>query len=382
MKKNWVYGVTLIGLLVALVVGCRAKPAPTPVPTLAPVATPAPARAAPGPATEDVAWTRVVDAAQKEGELVIYASSTFAGPVARALSQAFKEKYGIRVEILVGSGRANNERVQVEQKLKKPIADVMQAGLSSLVEVMNAGFTQSVWRELPALRDKSVFIVDPVYSPDGSVLSFVTSAFSPLINTNLVKPDELTSYHDFLAPKWKGRIIIEEPRGGGGTGFAWWAGMRYFKVLPDDFWSQLAKQMVFFGGGSTPMYGFVARGEYAFSPSSSDTSVAPLIAEGAPLKMVEMKEGTYVQTLNIGALTNAAHPNASKLFINWLFTQEGQTVYAKSSNSPTIRKDVSDFSIPGIIGKPKITLFRDWQATEAFNSYNKDRIPEKLFGEK
>lgn len=378
MKKHW-YGLAVLLVALVVAVGCAPAAAPAPAPAPAAPAAPAPA---PKAAPEDAAWAQVVEAAKKEGSLTIYASSTFGGPVSRALAEGFQEKYGIQVGILVGSGRGNQERIVLEQTMKKPVADIMQAGLTSLVQVMEKGFTRSVWQELPALRDKSVFSVDPAYSPDGSVLSFVTSAFGPVINTKQVKPDELKSYYDFLNPKWTGKIVIEDPRGGGGTGFAWWGMMKYANILDDDYFRKLGKQMHFFGGASIPMYQMVARGEYAFAASSSDSSVAPLIAEGAPLRMVEMEEGTYVQTLNIGALTHASHPNAAKLFINWLFTQEGQTVYAKSASTAPLRKDVTDFTIPGVLGRPKKILYREWKSNEAYLQYHKEKLHEKVFGAK
>lgn len=364
--------------LVALMVACAPQAAPAPA---APAA-PAPAPAAPALSPEEAAWAGVVAAAKKEGMLTIYASSSFSAP-SGPLAQAFRDQYGIKVEIMIGTGRGNNERVKVEQAMKRPVASIMQAGLSSLVEVMNAGLAQNVWRDLPSFRDKSVFSVDPVYSPDGSILSIAFNFFGPLINTNLVKPqDEPRSYYDLLDPKWKGKLILEDPRGGGGSGFAWWAGMRYFNILDDDYWRKLASQTQLWGASPAAMYQMVARGEYPIAVATASYSVAPIIAEGAPVRQLEMKEGTYGQTGNIGALANMSHPNAAKLFLNWLFSKEGLTVYARAAQTRSVRKDVPDFSIPGTIGTPQKLVFNDWASSEAFAKYRQEGIAEKLFGKK
>lgn len=378
MATTWAIVIFLVA------VACSPAAAP-PQPTPAPAApTPAPvSRPAPTPAPQDAAWQKVIDAAKQEGNLIIYASSSFGGPATQAMSEAFGSKYGVKVEIMVSSGRANVERVTIEQKMKAPVADIMQAGLSSLVRVAQDGFVTDVSRELPVLRDKTAFLFDPVHSPDGKIISFQTFTLPPLINTNLVKPqDEPRSYNDLLAPKWKGKIIVEDPRGGGGSGFAWWAGMRYYKVLDDEYWRKLGKQMVFFGGAARPAYQLVGRGEYAMAASASSTVVASMVAEGAPLKQIEMEEGTFTQSENIGVLANAMHPNAAKLFINWLISQEGMTVFAKASSVAPIRKDVQDFSLPGVVGKPKKMIFREWKATEEIDKYQKERLADKLFGEK
>ena len=127
----------------------------------------------------------------------------------------------------------------------------------------------------------------------------------------------------------------------------------------------------------------VARGEYSLSPAVGTTNVAPLILEGAPLKQLEMNEGITTVMNTVSVIKNSSHPNAAKLFVNWLLTKEGQTNYLKGTGGvSSVRKDVPDFSFPGLLGRPQKPLPRTWEVAQAQNVMQKEGIAEKLFGAK
>ena len=54
------------------------------------------------------------------------------------------------------------------------------------------------------------------------------------------------------------------------------------------------------------------------------------------------KEGTYVSSGsgNVVVLKGAPHPNAAKLFLNWMLSREGQEIYGRSTGQATRRLDV------------------------------------------
>ena len=72
-------------------------------------------------------------------------------------------------------------------------------------------------------------------------------------------------------------------------------------------------------------------------------SFAPFLKAGLPIKpLPEPKEGTYT-SCGSGALSvvkNSPHPNATKLFVNWLLSKEGQEIYSKAMGQATRRLDV------------------------------------------
>ena len=363
---------------------CAPVAVPAPIPAPAPQASPAiPAPLAPAVAPEDTAWAKVVEAAKMEKSLTIY-SMHFSGDIGQAMAKAFKEQYGIRMEILAAPGRQTVEKIKVEQTLKAPIADIIQTGASSATEVSIAGFLESVWRELPAIRDKGVFKVDPVYSPSGDILTFSIQLIAPYINYNLVKAqEEFSSFYDLLDPKWKGKIITGDPRGGGGNMFAVFTIMRYYKGLDDGYFRRLAQQeLIIWGGSPAEEIRVVARGEYPVGFAGGNQTAASIIAEGAPVKFLAMKEGTHSTSQSIGVVKGAPHPNAARLFMNWIFSPEGQTAFAQSSSTSPLRLDVPDFLHPGARIKPIKIWASNWDSTEAGNKDQKSGIIEQIFGKK
>ena len=268
--------------------------------------------------------------------------------------------------------------------MKNQIADVYNtAGFSSAVSLVTQGRAEKIAHELPALRDKGVFKTDPVYSPGGEMVnSIIYYGGAPLINIDQVKPqDEPRSYKDLLAPRWKGKMITMDPRTEGGSASFYYI-LRYHKVLDLDYYRRLAQQdIAIWGGNPREAIAMVARGEYPLILGQTTTTVAPIMAEGAPLKILTMEEGT---TISAGGSTlvvkGAPHPNAARVFVNWLLSPEGQLSYAQSASSTPIRKDVPDFVLPSVQMQPKIVWPTSWEASLWQDQDIAAKTMEKIFG--
>lgn len=238
--------------------------------------------------------------------------------------------------------------------------------------------------ELPVLRDRSVFVVNPVFSPGGEILQVGPNTTSLLINAAKVKPEDYpSSYRDLLHPKWKEQIIMEDARMQGGGTAVLYIATSFYKSLDDDFWRALMKQKpALWGGSGTEIYRMLARGEYLVSLAGGGLSAAPLIAEGAPLRGLAMDEGAVSIGFMIGQVKNSPHPNAIRVFLNWLFSQEGQEVYARATSRQSLRKDVSDYTPPGARLQPKRILDRTWEVAKYGNELDWPRILGQVFGVK
>lgn len=371
------FGLALVAVL-ALACTPRTSAPPAPAPAT-PAATPV--SQAPLKPIEDDGWAKVVAAAKKEGTVTIY-SAGFVADIGRRISQDFQKQYGIRVEILSGNGATLKERILLEQSMKNQVADIFNiGGAGSTSEVVLKGGAERI-DDLPAVRDKSRFKVDPVYSPGGELLVWVIAYSTAIMNTNLVKSaDEPRSYKDLLNPRWKGQMLAPDTRTTGGASPFFYV-PRYFKALDLDYYRRLAQLDVKeFGGNPREAIRMVARGEYAFYLGGSTDTAAPIIAEGAPLKFPSFEEGATVHLGNIMVVKGAPHPSAARLFVNWLLSREGQISYAESAGSTPVLKDVPDFIHPkGRIEPQPKPWPRTWEFEEWAIKDQAAKTLEQVFG--
>lgn len=87
----------------------------------------------------------------------------------------------------------------------------------------------------------------------------------------------------------------------------------------------------------------VARGKYSISLGPRNPILEEFLKAGAPLAVVKVKEGTAV-TAGSGCIAlpkQRPHPNGSTLFLNWLLTNEGHTVFSQGFGNPSMRKNVT-----------------------------------------
>ncbi|MBI4288333.1 MAG: extracellular solute-binding protein [Chloroflexi bacterium] len=375
--------VSLLALVLVLATACTPKAAAPPAPTSAPPsASPAPVTA-PKPPPQDDAWAKTVAAAKGEGSITIY-STSFVSDVGQRVAAAFKNEYGIRMDILAGNGATLLQKILVEQKMKGEVADLFQiGGAGSTSDLIMRGGAERIAADLPVLRDKSVFKVDPVYSPGGESIVWVLSYTGVDINTNLVKPgEEPKSYKDLLDPKWKGKLMTSDPlTTGGSTPFYYVP--RFYKVVDLDYFRQVAKQDVkFWGGNPREMAMMVGRGEFHMAIGNSTDTLGPIMGAGAPLKTVPLTEGITGQLGNIVVVKGAPHPNAARVFVNWLLSPQGQRVYTEVANSTPVRKDVPDLVHQNArMDNPKV-LPRTWELEQWAVQDQAAKTMEQIFGKK
>jgi iron(III) transport system substrate-binding protein len=175
-----------------------------------------PGSAAGGAATAGWAPMRDIESvARMEGRVVIYAAPGHANAEAqRALSEAFKEKYGVGVEWTTLSARDIGPRVLAEQRTKQYTVDLAMSGIAgNYTELKPRGYLLPILA--PSTLEKGVWRLDPAaVTPKERDWLFINVYLSPsfLINTALVAPgEEPKSYKDLLAAKWRGKIVYQIP---------------------------------------------------------------------------------------------------------------------------------------------------------------------------
>ncbi len=330
--------------LVVLLVACtpKATPAPaTPAPT-APAKAADPISALPTPTTQDAAWAKVVEAAKKEGSVSLY-SWGLTGDLGVTISKAFKDKYGINVEMTTGTGAQLVPRIQAEYRSGQYVADILEGSPINAIFAKTEKLTQS-FGELPQKASKDVWVRDPFLDKEGHIVSFFYTIHGAYINTNLLNPNDAPkSWKALLEPKWKGKMVVPDPDSMP-TANQLYVVLTRQLGFTDDFFRDLAKQDLLIAPTHPEADAVLGRGQASINLASSLSTMAPMIVQGAPIVPIAMTEGVPSpdgSALNL--MAKSPHPNASRLFADWLISKEGQELHAKTRSVPSVRKDVADY---------------------------------------
>lgn len=333
------------GLILA---SCSQVRQPFPTPELKAPA----ARVSPLPPGEpwEQKWNNILLEAKKEGSVTLY-NTSWPPEIRSVLTPAFKEKYGINIEFSPFSrGAELLAKVQVEKRAGLNVADVFGAGGPTLISTMKP---EGLLGPLEPLLILPEVIKPEVWS--GGKLPFLDkdklaiamiASVSPYIlyNTNLIKEGEITNYKDALKPQYKGKITLNDPTvTGAGNNFITFLATIWSLEEASDYLKQLIQQQgVVLQRDARLHVESVARGKFAIGLGLQQSSAAEFLNLGAPIGIVINKEGTFASPAAgcLAVSIQPAHPNAAVVFVNWLLSKEGQTVFSRNFGNPSIRNDV------------------------------------------
>lgn len=282
----------------------------------------------------------VLDAAKAEGKLVYYASQT--EEITNALAEAFEERYGIQVEHQRLTSSNLIQRFSSEQTAGIHAVDGMHVATLQMYEEHPEWFLPVDETVLPRLADYPADAVGPHYFKTYSL------GFGLTYNTDLVAAEDAPdSWEDVLDPKFKGRIVLSDLRSTP-TWMQWAELMR--RHFGDDFLIRLRDQGFDLADSASPGAQKVAAGAYALSFPATASHSAELRSQGAPLEFVTPGDATMAAILYEAIAENAPHPNAARVYANWLMSPEAQEIACSAAEITATLPD-----IPGCVPLPPIT---------------------------
>jgi iron(III) transport system substrate-binding protein len=259
--------------------------------------------------------TSGVNAAEKEAEIVLY--TVMSGDNNRVMIEAFQKKYpGVTVKSWWGSTESMLNRVLTEERSGALKADVIFSGGSEMQVFKKRGLLQKyISAEAEAIPEN---FRDPEgYWTNVHPLSMVTA-----YNTDQVKPqDAPQTYQDLLKPQWKGKMSMERLE------YDWFATLQrvWGREKAIAYCKKLATQNIRFDSGHTKIATMVAAGDIPIGINMYEYRIASLKKKGAKIDWVALEP--VVAILEVIAIpSNAAHPNAAKLFVDFMLSVDGQNL--------------------------------------------------------
>lgn len=270
----------------------------------------------------------LIDAAKKEGQLTWYTTqivNQFAQPAARA----FEKKYGIRVNYVRADSNEVTLRIQNEGKAGRVQADVFDGtGATAALkrDDLVAKYIPESAKRLPArFKDK-----------DGYWVATNVYVLTPGYNTDLVKKGtEPRTYQDLLDPKWRGKFVWNAsvtPSGSAGFVGVVLAHMGEEKGM--EYLRKFAEQKVTgLHASARKVLDQVIAGEYPIALNIFNNHTVISAAKGAPVSWIPMEPALAVFSC-LSLTKGAPNPNAGKLFIDFLMSEEGQKLYRDANYLP------------------------------------------------
>jgi ABC-type Fe3+ transport system substrate-binding protein len=324
-----------------------------------------------------VEWENTVKAAETEGAVVIYSTEG----LDLVFREALQKKYPkIKVMTVMGRGSQLGQRIMVERRAGKYIADLCVTGFVTPLSVFYRGKILDPIKPLLILPE----VVEPsnwfqgkhhyVDSEGRYIFMFEGTARSGEItyNTKLVNQSEIRSYWDLLDSKWKGKIVAMDPLAPGPIGSAELFFYKHPDLGPEFLRRLFAETNITIVRSDEQLLDWVGLGRFPLGFGARAVSTA--IKQGLPVNQFlpgHMKEGASLAAYNgtLSFFTRAPHPNAAKVAVNWLLSREGQSTWldynhrAGSSND-SLREDISREKVAEVARRVKegsyLVLKAEW----------------------
>jgi len=289
-------------------------------------------------------WDKTVELARKEGKVVV--SLTTSAELRAAIEKQFEKRFGIDVEPVVGRATSVIRKIIDEARAGVAYVDVHIGGSESVITgLMPEGVLQAVEPAmiLPEVRDPKNWWGGHLWVDNGKRFAYTSMAhLSETLwhNPQRYRGEDFHSLDDLLDEKLKGKISMLDPRTPG-AGASLWSFLR--EVKGEDYLKRLVGQKLIIGRDPRILAENLGKGSTSIVMGMGYYSFAAFIKSGLPIQALPSpKEGTYVSggSGHLVILKNAPHANASKVFVNWFLSKEGQEIFGKALGQGSRRFDV------------------------------------------
>lgn len=268
----------------------------------------------------------LIEGARKEGKLVLYTSMTV--DQAQKLNDAFRMKYPfLQVSMLRAVGERLLTKILTEAQAGRYEFDVVQSAETQAYFLKKRNLLGKY------LSPEAKNLQKGFFDPEGYWSAIYMMPNVIAYNTRMVKREEVPrSDEELLNPKWKGRVGMDHTKP---EWFAWKV-KRMGEEKGLAYMRKLGAQEFRLYSGLTIITGLLAAGEFPLVLNTYIHNAEDSKRKGAPVDWVAQDPlFTKFQPIGIGAKAN--NPNAAKLFVDFMLSQDGQKIIASFGRLATRR---------------------------------------------
>lgn len=269
----------------------------------------------------------ITEAAKKEGELTWYIAH-YTSEGAEDIGRGFTEMYGIKVNVVRTTAQVAYQRLLQDIKNNQTICDVFSStDVGHYVRLKAEGRFD---KYIPEASSKIVPAFQN-FDPDGYYHTTSAGLVVLTYNTAKVKPEEAPKkWEDLLDIKWKGKVSTGHPGFSGYVG-TWVLTMK--KLYGWQYFEKLEKNKPQIGRSINDTVTALNAGERQVA-AGADGSTLFSAARGNPLAVSYPTDGSVLIIAPSAIMKGSKHPNAAKLFMEFLYSVEAAKINAKHFGIP------------------------------------------------
>jgi len=269
------------------------------------------------------------DGAKKEGTFTLY--STMAQDHGNEVLAAFRRHYPFLLPQLQRAGTtALVGRMLAEARTGKYDVDVANQPPETVFEMSRVGLVE------PYLSPNRVAVRREMMDDKGLSTGAYHLVIVVAYNTKMVRKEELPKKYEQLAdPRWKGRFHVDPDDVDWFDSLAGYWGEK--KAVA--FMKQVAALQPDLRIGKTLSAQLLGAGEFGIAPYLNGYRIAEMKAQGAPVDFLLM-EPVFSKPRVVLLPKHAPHPHAAVLFLDWIISEEAQTLIGQKLGRDPVRKGV------------------------------------------
>jgi thiamine transport system substrate-binding protein len=226
---------------------------------------------------------------------------------------------------------------QLLQERSKPVADIV-LGLDN-VDVVRAKADKLLQPYKPAMADK---IRDGLVFDNSFYLTPFDYGFITFNYDSSKIKDVPTTFDELLSPKYKQKIVIENPMTSSpGQAFVFATIAKYGEAKYLDFWKKFKTNLLTMTPGWSAAYGMYTNGEVPMVLSYGTSPVVHLIYDKTEkYKAVALEDSAWAQIEGVGIATGTKNLAMSKKLIDYILGTDFQTALQEQQFMYPVREDV------------------------------------------